>query len=238
MYAAAQSNLTIIKYLVENGANINYINHNWDALKAAACLNKSFEIVEYLIKKGAIVTADIINETYRRSLNKMQYYLVDECLKQQPKKAKNIAYYMSDEQKEKYSYLLRGVKTGLWDFKKENISSAFIEDEIENIVNKGLDQLIGTDIVYSIYYHEGPGDVNFTIQIEEMPGGEVYQDELRDRMYEIEDLFLDNEYIHGLNMEIGQNNIEYGQRFECYFNLYLVQEIKRANKSGLLDLKH
>lgn len=136
-------------------------------------------------------------------------------------------------------HILRGVKTGLWDLKKENISSAFIEDVIENIVKKVLNHLVETDIDYSIFYHEeGPGDVNFTIQIEEIPGGEVYQDELKEKMYEIEDMFLDNEYIHGLIMKVDQKNIEYGQYFECEFVLFLVQEIKRANKTGLLDIKN
>ena len=54
--------IKIIEYLLEEGANVNYEDEDGNSLLLIAILNDRFNIVKYLVEKGAIVTQKEINE--------------------------------------------------------------------------------------------------------------------------------------------------------------------------------
>ena len=54
--------IKIIEYLLEEGANVNYEDEDGNSLLLIAILNDRFNIVKYLVEKGAIVTQTEINE--------------------------------------------------------------------------------------------------------------------------------------------------------------------------------
>jgi hypothetical protein len=51
--ASGRNNLEMVKLLVENGANINYTNSNDEDAISLATLSKNYDIVLYLLQKGA-----------------------------------------------------------------------------------------------------------------------------------------------------------------------------------------
>lgn len=51
--ASGQNNLELVKLLIKNGAKINYINSNGEYALSNAALLRNYEIVLYLLQKGA-----------------------------------------------------------------------------------------------------------------------------------------------------------------------------------------
>ncbi|OUM56733.1 hypothetical protein PIROE2DRAFT_49272, partial [Piromyces sp. E2] len=52
-HACKNNNKTIVRYLIEHGADINIKNYNLYTMLHYACENKNENLVKYLIEKGA-----------------------------------------------------------------------------------------------------------------------------------------------------------------------------------------
>lgn len=100
--ASGSGNLAFVKILVENGADINYMNEYGHTALADATMLKNFDIVLYLLEKGADYTRPIfyrpdysIPHEYSDPNDKGEpIYLKDSILEHQPRN-KTEAYYMN-----------------------------------------------------------------------------------------------------------------------------------------------
>lgn len=61
-YATRTSSLSVVKYLVEKGLDVNALNDQYETPIFAAVKNNNFEIVKYLVKEGAFI--DIKNRRF------------------------------------------------------------------------------------------------------------------------------------------------------------------------------
>lgn len=61
-YATRTSSLSVVKYLVEKGLDVNALNDQYETPVFAAVKNNNFEIVKYLVKEGAFI--DIKNRRF------------------------------------------------------------------------------------------------------------------------------------------------------------------------------
>lgn len=102
IYASGSGNLEFVKILVENGADINYMNEYDRTALAEAVMLDNFDIVLYLLEKGADYTRPIfyrpdysIPHEYSDPNDKGEpIYLKDSILEHQPRN-KTEAYYIN-----------------------------------------------------------------------------------------------------------------------------------------------
>lgn len=102
IYASGSGNLEFVKILVENGADINYMNEYDRTALAEAAMLDNFDIVLYLLEKGADYTRPIfyrpdysIPHEYSDPNDKGEpIYLNDLILEHQPRN-KTETYYMN-----------------------------------------------------------------------------------------------------------------------------------------------
>lgn len=119
-----------IKNAVENGADIVEDNINITRLTpgeskhqyklspvAYVAYRGELEMVKYLISQGAPINYDVVDWAYLSNSNGVKNLVMDEFLKHNPEKIKEVEMFMSPEQKEKYKNLFRSRKVGLFDFK-------------------------------------------------------------------------------------------------------------------------
>ena len=61
-YATRTSNLTLVKFLIEKGLDVNALNDQYETPVFTAVKNNNFDIVKYLVKEGAFI--DIKNRRF------------------------------------------------------------------------------------------------------------------------------------------------------------------------------
>jgi hypothetical protein len=123
----------IVKYLIKRGAKVDGKNiHNDTALSYAAYYGE-MDILEYLIEKGAdVFHRGTENDTALEvAVNQGQLevviYLTDYIIEHHPDRVKEVEEFIPEDIKKEHPILFRGIKTGLWDLKKES----FIEDNYD-----------------------------------------------------------------------------------------------------------
>jgi ankyrin repeat protein len=163
LYCREGGTLEQIKYAVENGADVNYLQSlpNWISHTPItyAAYSGEIEIVKYLIEAGAIINHKTVQWASISGFKEIADLLMYHFLKHNPEKIKKVEKFMTPEQKQKYKNLFRSDKAGLWNFKEfeNNKFFTFKDDQIKedikvdsksiNMIGNQHSEYIGKDII-------------------------------------------------------------------------------------------
>jgi ankyrin repeat protein len=115
LITAAQSNLKIVKLLIENGADINYTNKYYESALSSACTFKKIEIIKYLIENGA----DFKRPIYIVESRNEKIFLSDEL--------RRMSFMLDDKSyKTKMEIVAILLKNGI-DYRKSPIPKEYLE---------------------------------------------------------------------------------------------------------------